>query len=320
MAWSEHALDGSSFDPCDGIRVVDLGQIDYKTGLSVQRDLVEKKKKGLPDTVIIICEHFPVITYGRRACLDNLLTSIQTLRKFGIELSETNRGGDFTYHGPGMLVVYPILDLRAVDLDAISYLRFLERTIIELLANFNIHGLTVDGQTGVWVDPSANSVQNSVRGKNSAPISREVVYLDHEDYCNNGQHREKPKSGEGITRTHNCDIRFGEAVPVDLKKICSIGIRVERGVAYHGLCLNVIKKPPFGLEFINPCGLTSSKYVFMDELVEVNDFWVVKEVAISVFVKNFKKLKNPEVDCNGTLPAQKFEFNLFENLSNYGRK
>jgi len=130
----------------------DLGRIEYARALAVQRDLVEKRKLGLVPDQLLIVEHPHVITLGRNGNLDHLLAGQDVLRRAGIAFFPTDRGGDITYHGPGQVVGYPILDLRDWKRDVVAYVRALEQTIIDALAEFSIAAGRLQGCTGCWVD------------------------------------------------------------------------------------------------------------------------------------------------------------------------
>jgi lipoyl(octanoyl) transferase len=131
--------------------VRDLGRMRYGEALEVQRTLVEQRKRGeIPDQLLFV-EHPHVITLGRNARLQNLLAGEELLERMGVEVRETNRGGDVTYHGPGQVVGYPIFDLREWKRDVVAYVRALEQTIIEALGQFGIDAERLEGCTGVWV-------------------------------------------------------------------------------------------------------------------------------------------------------------------------
>ncbi len=133
------------------IALVNLGRIGYEAAAQVQRDLVERRKRGeIPDQLLIV-EHPHVITMGRNAHGENLLASPEILQRAGIELHSTDRGGDVTYHGPGQIVGYPIFDLREWKRDVVAYLRALEQVLIDALGDFGISAGRNPGATGAWV-------------------------------------------------------------------------------------------------------------------------------------------------------------------------
>jgi lipoyl(octanoyl) transferase len=130
----------------------DLGRIDYGRALELQRALVERRKRGeVPDQFLMV-EHPHVITLGRNGRSENLLASEEILRRTGISFHHTDRGGDITYHGPGQVVGYPIIDLREWKRDVVAYVRAMEEMIIGALSDFGIHAGRVPGWTGVWVE------------------------------------------------------------------------------------------------------------------------------------------------------------------------
>lgn len=106
---------------------------------------------GRMSGAIFLIEHLPVITMGRNGGREHLLRSRDDLRAMGIELHEADRGGDVTYHGPGQLVAYPVLDLKLLSLTIKGYLRLLEQAVIDLLADYGLKGERLQGLTGVWV-------------------------------------------------------------------------------------------------------------------------------------------------------------------------
>ncbi len=130
----------------------DLGHMGYAEAFAIQRDLVERRKRGaIPDQLLIV-EHPHVITLGRNGHMENLLASEEVLRRAGIQFHSTDRGGDITYHGPGQVVGYPIVDLREWKRDVVAYVRALEQVIIDSLQEFGIVAGRVPGCTGVWVE------------------------------------------------------------------------------------------------------------------------------------------------------------------------
>lgn len=133
------------------LRVFPLGMVEYEEALALQRRLAQMRIEGEVDDLLLLLEHPPVITQGRGGKADHLLADPRVLRKRGIHFVEVDRGGDITYHGPGQLVGYPILDLSYHGRDTHSYLRKLEDVLIRTLKDFGIGAERQTGRTGVWV-------------------------------------------------------------------------------------------------------------------------------------------------------------------------
>jgi lipoate-protein ligase B len=134
---------------------LDLGRLGWAQAFEIQQQLVARRKSGeIPDQFLIV-EHPHVVTVGRNGHQDNLLATPDVLSRTGIELYHTDRGGDVTYHGPGQIVGYPILDLRDWKRDVGAYVRAIEQMIIDTLADFGIEGHREPGMTGVWTVPLA---------------------------------------------------------------------------------------------------------------------------------------------------------------------
>jgi lipoyl(octanoyl) transferase len=132
--------------------VRDLGRAGYAEALAMQRELVEKRKRGLIPDQLLFVEHPHVITLGRNGQLQHLLAGEDVLRRAGVTFCHTDRGGDITYHGPGQIVGYPILDLREWRRDVTAYVRAVEQVLIDMLAEFGIAAGRIEGLTGVWVE------------------------------------------------------------------------------------------------------------------------------------------------------------------------
>jgi lipoyl(octanoyl) transferase len=169
-------------NPCESvaaeilISLVQLGTVDYATGLRLQEQLVAMRKEEKIGDVLLLLEHKPVITLGRNAKAANVIGSPELLAQRGVELFECDRGGDVTFHGPGQIVGYPIFDLRgfargAADalvrpcksliqgkhLGAVDFVRRLEEVLIRTCADFAIPTKRVAGLTGVWTDNNSLS-------------------------------------------------------------------------------------------------------------------------------------------------------------------
>ncbi len=138
------------------VTAVDLGRVPYDRALELQRRLARARKQGeLTDDLLLLVEHPPVVTLGRGTDRDNLSTPVELLLARGVACVEIERGGDVTYHGPGQLVGYPILDLGGFRRDLHWYLRRVEETLIRALARFALPAFRVEGYTGVWVGAPA---------------------------------------------------------------------------------------------------------------------------------------------------------------------
>jgi len=134
------------------LEVRELGRVGYRDALKLQDELVAARRRGEGTDTLLLLEHPPVVTLGRRARGEHLLVPETLLRARGVELHEVSRGGDVTYHGPGQLMGYTIVDLQARGMpDVHAFLRLIETTLIEALAELGVAGGTEPGKTGVFV-------------------------------------------------------------------------------------------------------------------------------------------------------------------------
>ena len=139
------------------INLLHLGRISYAEGLAIQQQVIAARKSGLIADTLLLLEHPPVLTLGRNAHRSNVLASDELLAQRGVELHEINRGGDVTYHGPGQLVGYPILDLRGdlpgkkgPHLGPVDYVRLLEEVLIRVCNEYGVMAQRICKLTGVW--------------------------------------------------------------------------------------------------------------------------------------------------------------------------
>jgi lipoate-protein ligase B len=203
---------------------IDAGLVPYATAYRWQLGLHARRVAQQIDDVVLLMEHPHVYTLGRRFRKRHLLADEPTLSSMGAEVHEADRGGSVTYHGPGQLVAYPVVDLRPPDgglPDMIGYLRLLERAVIEAVSRFGLAAGVRSGLTGVWV---------------------------------------------------------GE------RKLASIGVNISRGVAKHGLALNVSTDLSY-FRTIVPCGIEGCSVTSLEELLgwspevsEIGDL-VARELA-----------------------------------------
>ncbi|HZZ15723.1 MAG TPA: lipoyl(octanoyl) transferase LipB [Candidatus Sulfotelmatobacter sp.] len=229
------------------ISVVQLGLVTYADGLRLQQRLVDLRKSGQIGDVLLLLEHSPVITLGRNAKAANVLASIEALAARGVEVFECDRGGDVTFHGPGQLVGYPIIDLREYNssqlpaiageqarsprptLGVIDYVRRVEEVLMRTCGDLGIPTQRIAGLTGVWTEAS-----RAVR---------------------------------------STEARFTES------KIAAIGVHISRSVTSHGFALNVNTDLSY-FNLIVPCGITAKPVTSLkNELGRVLD---LNEVAQTV--------------------------------------
>jgi len=135
-------------NPC---HIVDIGLIGYAEACTLQKRIVAARKAEAIEDTLLLCQHPHVITLGRNGKRENLLAPEPVLRQKGVEFHASDRGGDITYHGPGQIVGYPILNLGAIRRDVVWYVRMLEEAMIRATAEFGIAAERVAGKTGIWV-------------------------------------------------------------------------------------------------------------------------------------------------------------------------
>lgn len=150
-----------------GVVLRDIGLTDYAECRQLQQGifdaLIERKDRGeAGEQTLILCEHPHVYTLGKSGKAANMLIGEEFLRKIGASFHHTDRGGDITYHGPGQLVGYPILDIEALGLGLKEYVGLLEQSVIDTLAEFGIAGSRLQGATGVWLPPDGSRGERKI--------------------------------------------------------------------------------------------------------------------------------------------------------------
>jgi lipoyl(octanoyl) transferase len=146
------------------IALLDLGRQEYSAALALQQHLCALRQQQAIGDVLLLVEHPPVLTLGRNAHREHVVASSEFLSRRGIEIVETNRGGDVTYHGPGQLVGYPILNLRGFtpSLGIVAYLRWLEEVLIRTCADSGVLTQRVPGRAGVWTTPGGTVQEKKI--------------------------------------------------------------------------------------------------------------------------------------------------------------
>jgi lipoyl(octanoyl) transferase len=147
--------------------IIDLGLIGYAEAYALQKRVVAARKADAIGDMLLLCEHTPVITQGRNGKREHLLVSENVLRQRNVEFYESSRGGDVTYHGPGQLVGYPILQLGAIRKDVVWYVRMLEEVMIRTSAEFGVCAHREEGKTGIWVQTQEKEFTQRAPGSQS---------------------------------------------------------------------------------------------------------------------------------------------------------
>jgi len=207
--------------------VIDLGLMEYAASWQLQQRVVAARKADAIPDVLLFCEHPHVITVGRRGNISNLRVPEEMLRQLGVSFFETNRGGDITYHGPGQLVGYPILDLAVIRRDVSWYVRSLEEAMIGATGEFGVISKRVQGRTGVWVDVPADSVDCE---KTEVEEAKEIKKIKEEE------------------------------------KLGAIGVHLSRWVTSHGFAYNVSTDLSY-FDLIVPCGIVGKRATSLEKLL-----------------------------------------------------
>ena len=246
------------------LNLIHLGRVDYAAALDIQKHLVEARHANRIGNTLVLLEHPPVLTLGRNSSRSNILASDEFLAWRGVEVHEINRGGDVTYHGPGQLVGYPILDLRSFTLSnssgtpsfapplregweagtlpnrrigAVDYVRLLEESLIRALGDFAVPAQRISGRTGVWTIP-------------------------------------------------------GGAIPE--KKIAAIGVHISRGITSHGFALNVTTDLR-DFDLIVPCGITDRTVTSLELEASEGPTPTTMEHAINAVARHFARVFEHQV-------------------------
>ena len=202
--------------------IADLGLISYDDSVALQQRLVATRKAGAIADVLLLCEHPPVITFGRNAKRENLLANENVLRQKNVALHDTNRGGDVTFHGPGQIVGYPILDLGAIRRDVHWYVRTLEEVMIRASADFGLTAFRIPGRTGIWVHPPATSPE----AQDTAAPEEKLAAI--------GVHISRWVTSHGFAYNVSTDLRYFELIiPCGIaeRKATSLEKLLNRNVA-----------------------------------------------------------------------------------------
>jgi lipoyl(octanoyl) transferase len=221
------------------IHAYDLGRVRYARAHALQERLQQARIDGTIGDTLLLLEHDPVITLGRGADAHHVLIDEAGRKELGVDLHETGRGGDVTFHGPGQLVGYPILDLSPDRRDVRKYVRDLAQVMINVAAGYGISAGVIPGDPlyiGVWVDES----------------------LPHD------WDERAARSMLGLLKESETDLAHLDRAP-SLGKLGAIGVRLSRWVTMHGFALNV-RTDLAGFSRIVPCGITKVGVTSLERL------------------------------------------------------
>lgn len=309
------------------ISIIQLGTIDYATGLGLQQQLVALRKEEKIGDVLLLLEHKPVITLGRNAKSANVIASPELLAQRDVDLFECDRGGDVTFHGPGQLVGYPIFDLRgyasaagkdygAADtlvrrdesktrpdvshrkhLGAVDFVRCLEEVLIRTCADFTIETKRIPGLTGVWIDTAAQSSSNllsSLAQENDERANRSLQSSDLLSTATN-----PVATAASAVWPSEAGPNLPEPRITLESKLAAIGIHISRSVTSHGFALNV-NTDLTNFNMIIPCGIAAKPVTSMQQQLGKDlDLTAVAE-SIS---RNFSKVFSTQILWLETIDA-----------------
>src|SRR5579859_4362128 len=197
--------------PYKGIRarmknchMIELGLIGYADAYALQKRIVAARKVDAVGDVLLLCEHPHVITQGRNGKREHLLASENVLRQKGVEFYETSRGGDVTYHGPGQLVGYPILNLAAIRRDVVWYVRMLEEVMIRASKDYGVAVGREAGKTGVWTTLLPEITQSTQRAQSGAGTAEKLGAI--------GVHISRWVTSHGFAYNVSTDLRFFDLI------------------------------------------------------------------------------------------------------------
>jgi lipoyl(octanoyl) transferase len=209
----------------DAILVVHCGIVPYEEAREAQRRLQGERQRGdIPD-VLLLLEHPPVYTRGRRSSAEELPMGAEWYEMQGIEVRDTDRGGRVTYHGPGQLVAYPIVSLRPYGDDVHEYVRRLERVMIGALGDHGVPAKVIDGLTGVWTQTPRRRADMSSVAELSGPSTPE-----HRKIGSIGVHVSRGVTTHGLAVNVNNDLQpFEWIVPCGIEGVAMTSLAHELG-------------------------------------------------------------------------------------------
>jgi lipoate-protein ligase B len=262
------------------MQVQDLGTMRYREAWAVQEKVHEDVRAGAEETLILV-EHPPVITLGRRGEFEgakHLVASQQYLDQLGVELVQSDRGGDITFHGPGQIVAYPIVRLIDYHLSVGAYVHTLEEIVIATLKELGVEALKDPSGIGVWVQEKDEGGRMKAETQALTRASPPVLGAPEGQ---GSQASSTPRTGETPVSRHT-------SLAPPLAKICALGVRIRRGVSLHGIALNVETDLRY-FDLIVPCGLTGKRATSLRKIMgdATPSIEAVKRALVQHFMRSF---------------------------------
>lgn len=231
---------------------------------------------------LLLVEHPPVYTLGKSGHAENLLVGREMLERLGAQFYHIDRGGDITFHGPGQLVVYPILDLERLGIGLRAYIEALEECVIRVAAHYGLRTGRIAGASGVWLGAGTDygAAPAAATATEAAATTTEGAATATEDAAT-----AKEDAAEGAARC------IGTAADGPTRKLCAIGVRSSRYITMHGFALNVSTDLRW-FERINPCGFRDRGATSLER--ETGRTIAMEEVK-SLVAKNLSEILNVEI-------------------------
>lgn len=231
---------------------------------------------------LLLVEHPPVYTLGKSGHAENLLVGREMLERLGAQFYHIDRGGDITFHGPGQLVVYPILDLERLGIGLRAYIEALEECVIRVAAHYGLRTGRIAGASGVWLGAGTDygAAPAAATATEAAATTTEGAATATEDAAT-----AKEDAAEGAARC------IGTAADGPTRKLCAIGVRSSRYITMHGFALNVSTDLRW-FERINPCGFRDRGATSLER--ETGRTIAMEEVKALV-AKNLSEILNVEI-------------------------
>ena len=197
-----------------------MGRVAYEPSFRLQSQLLERRKSDHIDDILLLLEHDPVFTHGRRGTDSHILADQDGAASLTVPVIATDRGGETTYHGPGQLVVYPIISIRQLNIGPVAYVRLLEEVTLQVLSDHGICGHRVVGKTGVWVggEPGDKVAEGE------APLGRKIAAIGVRISGGIAMH------GTALNVTTDTSI-FNDIVPCGMPGLDVTSMEIERGYA-----------------------------------------------------------------------------------------